>query len=343
LRALFLIPGDLNRKTGGYGYDRRVIAEASAHGVTLEPVRLADSFPFPTERERVGTIELIAALPHGIPLLIDGLAFGAFDQAMLASLNGPVVALVHHPLAYENGTPADKAAALKISERAALRRADAIIVTSAPTRSLLMSEFDVPEAKIRVAVPGTDAAKFAHGSGLDAPVILGVGSLTPRKAWSVLIAALDLCRDADWTMHIAGTGPEHTALAEQIETTGLGNRIHLVGEVDEAALAKHYNRADLFIMPSLYEGFGMALTEALAHGLPSIASDGVVALQHLPEGAAQTVKAGDVEALANAIKAMLDPTVRAHAAEGARAAAASLPRWDETARIITDTIRSVAR
>jgi glycosyltransferase involved in cell wall biosynthesis len=343
LRALFLIPGDINRKTGGYGYDRRVIAEASVHGVTLDPVRLTDRFPFPTNKERAETIDMIAALPHGIPLLIDGLAFGAFDQAMLASLNGPVVALVHHPLAYESGTPADRAAALKISERAALRRADAIIVTSAPTRSLLISEFGVPEARIRVAVPGTDAAKFAHGSGLDAPAILGVGSLTPRKAWSVLIAALDLCRDADWTMHIVGAGPEHAALAEQIGTKDLEARVHLVGEVDEAALAEHYNRADLFVMPSLYEGFGMALTEALARGLPSIASDGVVALDHLPEGAAQIVKAGDIEALANAIKAMLDPKVRACAAESARITAASLPRWDATTHIITDTIRSVAR
>jgi glycosyltransferase involved in cell wall biosynthesis len=343
LRALFLIPGDIDRKTGGYGYDRRVITEASAHGVTLEPVRLGDGFPFPSDKECADTIDLIKSLPHGIPLLIDGLAFGAFDQAMLGALNGPIVALVHHPLAYENGIPADKAAALKASERAALRRADAIIVTSAPTKSLLVTEFGVPETKIRVAVPGTDAAPFAQGSGLDAPAILGVGSLTPRKAWSVLIAALSLCRDADWTMRIVGAGPERATLLEQIETAGLQTRIHLLGEVDETALAEHYNRADLFIMPSLYEGFGMALTEALARGLPSIASDGVVALQHLPEDAAQTVQAGDVESLALAIKTLLAPEARLRVADKARLAAASLPRWDTTARIITDTIRSVAR
>lgn len=343
MRALFLIPGDIDRKTGGYGYDRRVIAEGSAHGVTLEPVRLVDGFPFPTDRERAETIDVIKSLPRGIPLLIDGLAFGAFDQAMLASLNGPIIALVHHPLAYENGTPADKVAALKMSERAALRRADAIIVTSKPTRSLLVSEFDVAETKIGVAVPGTDAAPFAQGSGLNAPAMLGVGSLTPRKAWSVLITALGLCRDADWTLNIVGAGPERATLSHKIETAGLQTRIHLLGEVDETALAEHYNRADLFVMPSLYEGFGMALTEALARGLPSIASDGVVALQHLPEGAAQQVKAGDAESLALAIKALLNPEARLRAADQARAAAASLPRWDETARIITDTIRSVAR
>ena len=341
MRAFFLIPGDLTRKTGGYGYDRRVIADAHAHGVMLEPVQLADGFPFPNDAECDATVAVLQSLPHGVPLLIDGLAFGAFDQAMLAALNGPVIALVHHPLAYENGTPADKVATLKMSERTALAHADAVIVTSAPTRALLMADFAVPDNKISVAVPGTDAAPFAQGSGHDVPALLGVGSLTPRKAWDVLIAALVACRHRDWTMTIVGEGPERATLTNQIAQAGLQTRITLVGEVDEITLADHYDRADLFIMPSHYEGFGMALTEALARGLPCVASDGVVALQHLPTDAARSVKAADATALADGIKALLDPTTRLDAADKARATAALLPRWHETARIIADTIRSV--
>lgn len=342
MRAFFLIPGDLNRKTGGYGYDRRVIAEVAACGMTLAPVRLADGFPFPDVAERAATIHALARVPKGAPMLIDGLAYGAFDEAMLNALYGPVIALVHHPLAYENGTPADKAAALKASETAALTRADAVIVTSGTTQSLLVAEFSVPESKIKIALPGTDAAPFARGSGQDGPALLGVGSLTPRKAWTIFIEALHQCRDRAWTATIVGEGPERASLAQQIAMYGLNDRIHLAGEVPETVLNQYYDRADLFVMPSLYEGFGMALTEALARGLPCLASDGVVALRHLPMGSAHQVKAGDVQDMARALRHALDPEIRDTMARNARMASSALPRWTETAQIIADTLRSVA-
>lgn len=341
MRARFLIPGDINRKTGGYGYDRRVMAEAQAHGIALEPVALPGGFPFPDEAERRATLAVLRATEPGTPLLIDGLAFGAFDRAMLSELNGPVIALVHHPLAYENGLAADAAEKLRTSERQALARADRVIVTSEPTKAILVADFAVPESKIGVALPGTDTAPFAKGSGRTATLLLGVGSLTPRKAWDVLIDALALCADRDWSLTIAGEGPERAALEERIASQGLSGRVELAGEVSDASLARLYDGADLFIMPSLYEGFGMALTEAIARGLPAIASDGVVAIRHMPDETARIVKAGDAATLADAIIFALDPHNRAAMADHARAAAAHLPRWQETARIVADTIRSV--
>ena len=343
MRAFFLIPGDLTRKTGGYGYDRRVMADASRLGVTLEHIALPAGFPFPNENERAQTISILRGLPQGVPLLIDGLAFGAFDQEMLDALKGPVIALVHHPLAYENGIVPDDAARLKVSERAALACANGVIVTSAPTKAILIDDYQVPPQNIQVAIPGTDAAPQARGSGEASPVILGVGSLTPRKAWNVLIDALAQCIDLKWRMVIAGEGPERDGLEQLIASRGLEQRISLVGEVSEQQLHQLYDSADLFVMPSLYEGFGMALTEALARGLPCIASDGVVALQHLPLEAALSVKAGDVTELASALRAACAPDKRAIMAQHARESAQILPRWDDTARTIVETIRSVAR
>lgn len=342
MRASFLIPGDLNRKTGGYGYDRRVIAEAKAHGLTLDPIALPGGFPFPDENERRTTCDMVRALPAGIPFLIDGLAFGAFDAAMLDALHGPVIALVHHPLAYENGIAPDDAARLKASERAALARAAATIVTSAPTKDILVADYAVAPERIHVALPGTDEAPFAQGSGHDALMLLGVGSLSPRKAWSVLIDALARCKDAAWSMTIAGDGPERLVLEKLIAAQGLTDRVSLAGEVSEQALAHLYDRADLFVMPSHYEGFGMALTEAIAHGLPCIASDGVVAIRHLPPMAVMAVKAGDAGALATALRTAFDNPTRAAMTLRAREAAADLPRWHDAARIIAETIRSAA-
>lgn len=342
MRASFLIPGNLERKTGGYGYDRRVILEAMAQGVTFAPVALPARFPFPNETDRAETVRILKAIVNDAPVLIDGLAFGAFDDAMLDVMPDRVVALVHHPLAYENGLAPDVAQRLKVSERAALACADAVIVTSAATRDILVDDYAVPADKIAVALPGTDEAAFAHGSGEDAPVLIGVGSLTPRKGWSVLIEALASLTHQNWRLIIAGDGPERDALQSHVASRGLSQRVTFLGEIDDTALAGLYDRADLFILPSLYEGFGMVLTEAVARGLPCIATDGVVATQHLPHGAVRVVAANNSADLSAAIHNLLDDEERNALAAQARAAAADLQRWTQTAKIIIETLRSVA-
>lgn len=342
MRASFAIPGDLTRKTGGYGYDRRVIAEAMALGVTFAPVTLPAGFPFPDEQERAETVRILRALPSDVPLLVDGLAFGAFDDAMLDAMPDRVIALVHHPLAYENGLRDDQTARLRASERAALECTDAVIVTSTPTRDLLIADFGVPADLIHVAIPGTDEAPFARGSGQNAPVIFGAGSLTPRKAWNVLIEALAPLKDQAWTLKIAGDGPERTRLQSLVASLGLADRVSFLGEIDDTTLADCYDRADLFILPSLYEGFGMVLTEAMARGLPCIATDGVVATRHLPEGAVKIVAANDSAQMSQAIAVLLHVGERKALAARARDAAPLLQRWSTTAEIIVDTIRRVA-
>jgi len=338
VRASFLIPGNLQRKTGGYAYDRRVIVEALAQGVTLAPVELPESFPFPTAADRAESLRILNALPAAAPVLIDGLAYGAFDEAMTAALRDRVVALVHHPLAYESGLAPEDVEALHRSEKAALARADAVIVTSAATHDVLVAAYGASTDRITVAVPGTDEVPLAQGSGEAAVVILGVGSLTPRKAWTVLLDALAPLAAHGWRLVIAGDGTERAALQALAHTHGLGARVTFPGEVDDTTLAQLYDRADLFVLPSLYEGFGMALTEAIARGLPAIATEGVVAVRHLQPGSVCVVPPGNAARLSDAIGALLEPCARRGLAARAVAAARDLQRWSDTARVIIDTI-----
>ena len=116
-----------------------------------------------------------------------------------------------------------------------------------------------------------------------------------------------------------------------------------MGAVDEGRLADLYARADLFVTASLYEGYGMVLSEALARGLPIVTTTGGAAAETVPDRAALKVPPGDVSALATALgRAIGDATLRKQLADASWAAGQKLPRWEETARIVAGVIRSVA-
>lgn len=344
---VFAIPGDIDLPTGGYGYDRRLLAEWRKAGVTARHLALPGGFPNPGKAELARTRELLLAQANADVLLIDGLAYGAFPQDLAEQLAGRVVALVHHPLACETGTAPDRAAILEASETAALHHASAVVVTSPTTARLLVADFAVPENKVTVAVPGVDAASRAKGGRDDALTsLLAVGSLVPRKGYDVLVAALAGLRRSDWHLTIIGAqdrSPETTrALRAQITATGVQDRITLAGAVDERGLAQAYDAADLFVMPSLFEGYGMVLTEALARGLPIICTTGGAAAETAPDAAALKVPPGDTSSLAKALAKLIDDrAARRRMADAAWTAADTLPRWRETAAIVSELCRKV--
>jgi glycosyltransferase involved in cell wall biosynthesis len=344
---VFAVPGDIDLPTGGYGYDRRLLREWSQSGVKARHLALPGGYPNPSEADLAQTRDLLAAQPRDTILLVDGLAYGAFPAALAKDLEGRMVALVHHPLAYETGTAPERAAALKASETDALRHARAVVVTSPATKRLLVAEYGVPEGKITVAVPGVDAAARAKGSASDTTThLLAVGSLVPRKGYDVLVRALAGLADLDWRLTIIGAQDRSPttahALEVQIAEAGLSNRITLAGAVDDAALARAYHSADLFVMPSLYEGYGMVLTEALARGLPIVCTTGGAAAETAPDSAAVKVPPGDASALAKALARLIDDgAARREMADAAWHAAATLPRWRETAAIIAELCRKV--
>lgn len=346
--AAFAIPGALETPTGGYRYDREVLARLAGHGVACRHLPLGDSFPFPNAGDLDGAVQAFAALDPSIVTVVDGLALGAMPAEVIGALRGPLVALVHHPLALETGLNPETAARLAASERVALTHAKAVIVTSRMTARTLSTDYSVPASCITVAEPGTERAARAAGSGNAEKTILAVGAVSPRKGYDLLMEALGRLRALDWTLVIAGAADRDPAAAEALRRAigrnGLGARVTLAGSLSQAGLARLYGLADLFVMASLYEGYGMALAEAMAHGLPIVTTTGGAAAETVPDGAALKVPPGDVPALTAALgRALGDDDLRASLGEAAWQAGQSLPTWDDAARIVAGVIKEAAR
>ena len=131
-RVTFAVPGDLATPTGGYAYDRRVIAGLQTLGWQVDAIDIGDCFPRPNDVQRAVARYVLGTTPPDAPLVIDGLAFGVMpDIAAELSKTHAIVALVHHPLALETGVSVEEEAALKKSEREALTHARNVIATSA--------------------------------------------------------------------------------------------------------------------------------------------------------------------------------------------------------------------
>jgi glycosyltransferase involved in cell wall biosynthesis len=342
MRAAFAIPGDLATPTGGYAYARALLLAAPAAGLTLAHLALPGGFPHPDAAALAETARALAGVPG--PVLVDGLALGAMPQAVVRAARGPVVALCHHPLWLEGGIDPATAERLRESEAAALALCAAVIVPS-PATARDVADLGVPGDRITIAPPGLDRADAAPRAGTP-PVILSVGSLTPRKGHDTLIAALGLLADRPWTCVIAGADDRDPAWAATLRdrAAALPGRVRIIGAVDRDALDALYAGADIFCLPSRHEGYGMVFAEAMMRGLPIVAARAGAVPEVVPQAAGLLVPPGDAAALAGALARLLDDpeAARATAAAG-RAHALTLPGWTDTAAKIAGVLRRVAR
>jgi glycosyltransferase involved in cell wall biosynthesis len=347
-RFAFAVPGDLATPTGGYAYDRRMITELGDLGWQVDLLDLGDGFPSPSEARRAAARTQLLAVPAGRAIVIDGLALGVLTEiaSELADRN-PLLALVHHPLALESGLTAERAERLRRSERAALASVRGVIVTSAATAHLIISDYGVPAERVSVAKPGSDRIPPAQARSdhrRDGAIqLLSVGAVVPRKGFDVLIAALATLTELPWQLTIAGdlTRDRDTAmrLEADIARHGLQDRISTVGAVSPERLAALYAEADAFVLASYFEGYGMAYAEALAHGLPVIGSHAGAIPDTVPPNAGLLVPPGDVTAFAQALRSVIcDPELRQRLAHGARAAALRLPSWRQSAEIFSSAL-----
>ena len=344
--AVFAVPGDLATPTGGYAYDRRMIAELAALGWRTDVVNLGEGFPRPAAETRAAACARLAALPPGAPIVIDGLAFGVLPEAaqrMQASHS--LVALVHHPLALESGLSADEASRLIASERATLAAARHVVTTSGATARLLAADYGVPPARLSVIEPGTDRGEARPKASDPAVALLTVGAVVPRKGYDLLVAALAKLAQLPWRLAIAGDGgrsPEtFRQLKADIARHGLAERIALHGVISAEQLASLYAASDLFVLPSRFEGYGMAYAEAIAHGLPVIGTTAGAIPQTVPGGAGILVPPNDVEALAAALRRLIEhPHERERLAAGARTA--SFPSWKDQAALFANVLDRLA-
>jgi glycosyltransferase involved in cell wall biosynthesis len=330
-----IVPGPLDQRTGGYIYDRRIVEGLRALGWSIQVHELAGCFPQADEIARTAAAQAIGQLsPQSLPI-IDGLALPAFAD-VAERLPWPWVALIHHPLALETGLTEAEARAVAALERRLLARAARVIVTSPGTRRDLAA-YDVEESRIGVVCPGTDLAPLAQGSAGLGLALLCVASLTPRKGHLMLLDALAELIELDWHLTCVGSMERDPACARSIvvaiDRLGLHRRVTLAGERAESHVAPFYDQADVFVLASYHEGYGMVLTEALAHGLPLVATRAGAIPDTVPADAGLLVPPGDPQALASALRrVMTEPGLRARLLAGARAARGRLPAWSDAVR-----------
>jgi glycosyltransferase involved in cell wall biosynthesis len=342
----FLLPGDWHTPTGGYTYDRRLALALSDAGWTVAPLVVEGAWPWPDGADIEAASARIAALPDGALVVADGLAFGSLAAAVRPHAERlRWVALVHHPLHLETGLDEADIARLLAGETEALQLARQIVVTGRSTVRDVAA-MGVPPARIAVVEPGTDPALPQSKPHAQGPVqLLCVATLTPRKGHAVLLQALAGLLHWPWVLHLVGSTERDPGTAARLLAMAipLGERVVWHGEMPGAALHAHYAAADVFVLPSLYEGYGMVVAEAVAHGLPVVTTDGGALAHTLPPAAGLQVSAGDVQALQAALERVLtDTALRERLAAGARAAAATLPTWPQQAALFAAVLEGMA-
>lgn len=344
--AIFAIPGDIDLPTGGYAYDRRVLALLPAAGMRVAHLPLPHAFPDPKPDDLAETERLLRAESREALLLIDGLAYGALPSDLIGRVDRRIVALVHHPLYLEAGLVEARRQQLYALERAALALARHVIVTSPATARTLLADFAVPQAKITVAAPGTDAAPRARGTGKPLQ-LLAVGSVVPRKAFHILVRAMAPLRELDWKLTIVGPIDRSAEALDELQSaiaqTAMHDRVTVVGSAGQSEIEAYYDAADIFVMPSLYEGYGMVLAEAMARGLPIVCTTGGAAAETVPDAAGIKLPPGDIQAFGDAVGRLCrDSGLRRHMADASWSAGQTLPPWQATARQIAETLRRAA-
>jgi glycosyltransferase involved in cell wall biosynthesis len=345
-RVAFAVPGDLARPTGGYRYDQRIIQELRRLGWQVDVLNLGDGFPFPSAAERAIALAILLTVPDGCPVILDGLAFGALPEAGALQSRTPLIALVHQPLALDSGLDPAQADRLLASERAALAAAARVVVTSESTGRILIADYGVQSRRVSVVRPGNDPVPLAHGSTDAIVQLLSVGSVVPVKGYDVLIAALATIADLPWRLTIAGDVTRNrsaaTRLATDISGHGLGDRVAVLGALPPERISELYLASDVFVLASRFEGYGMALTEAIAHGLPVVSTVAGAVPDTVPAGTGLLVPPNDVTALAQALRRLISSRAeRRRLAKNAREAAAQLPTWKESVRLFAGAIEAV--
>jgi glycosyltransferase involved in cell wall biosynthesis len=340
----FIVPGSLDQLTGGYLFDRRIVDGLRARGRAVSVHELPGSFPDGDAVARRAAAAALAGLDAASVAVIDGLALPAFADCLPDAVGRlKLVGFVHHALALETGLSLERREALALLEARLLPRLNGVLCPSRTTARHL-EEVGVAPERIVVTPPGTDRPTAPRRARQAGPLrLLSVGTVTPRKGHLMLIEALAELADRPWHLVIVGSlarDPETVAALERaIACRALGARVTLAGEWSPERLSAAYGEADIFVLPSYHEGYGMAFAEALVHGLPIVATTAGAIPETVPARAAMLVPPGDRAELGRALAMVLDNgRLRARLAEGAAGAGAALPDWPAATRRWIDSL-----
>jgi len=336
--ALYVVlPGDIDdpaNPSGGNRYDRRVI-DRLRRGREVQEIALPGAWPRPGNPALAARL---AELPDGAEVLLDGLAACGVPEVLEPEANRlRLVILVHLSLGDETGLTDGQVAELTALEGRSLRAASAVVTTSEGAARRLIARHRLPAGRVHVAAPGVDPAVPAVATESGRRLVC-VAAVIPRKGQDVLVDALTALDDLDWECVCVGALDRAPEYVRRVRTN---ERVRFVGTRAGAGLADAYGEADLLILPSRAETYGMVVTEALARGVPVLgtAVDGVPeALGVAPDGSrpGMLVPAGDPAALAGALRRWLtDADLRRELRASAAARRTGLRGWDETARELT--------
>jgi glycosyltransferase involved in cell wall biosynthesis len=336
---------DPGQPTGGNIYDRHVCAGLAGAGWDVLVTTVAVAWPVPGPAAGADLARIVAAIPDGATVLIDGLIASPAAAELLPHAGRiRMTVLLHMPLATGLDTHQDSGA--RRSERVVLRAASGVVTTSEWTRQEVLTRYAIPTRQVHVARPGVDqVAAPARPVGGH---LICVGVLSRHKGQDLLVEALAQLGDLDWHCVLAGPLDRDPDFVEQlwarITRLGYDHRVRLTGVLTGAVLSDAYTTADLLVAPSRSESYGMTVTEALAHGLPVIAA----AVGGLPEALGSTadgtrpgqlVPPGDPDALAAAIGGWLgDEHHRHRLRAAARQRRSTLRGWDQTTREIASAL-----
>jgi glycosyltransferase involved in cell wall biosynthesis len=338
---------DPARPSGGNAYDRRVCRRLAETGWSVCVHAVPGAWPRPDAASFAALACVIQGIPDHAVVLLDCLVASTAPQVLVPHAGRlRLVTLVHMPLGHD---PADRDATTR--EGAVLSAATAVVTTSGWARRTLLELYELPGDRVHVAEPGVDAADLATGTE-GGGALLCVAAVIPGKGHDVLLDALTTLADLSWNCLCAGRldrDPAFTAaLHRRARDRGLADRLSFPGPLSEADLARSYEAADLLVLASRGETYGMVVTEALAHGLPVVATEVGGVPEALGHGAngdrpGLLVPQGDPIALAAALRAWLDDAeLRERLRRAAGERRASLCGWSATASILAGVLAEAA-
>jgi glycosyltransferase involved in cell wall biosynthesis len=331
---------DPARPSGGNTYDRRVCEGLAARGWAVHVHAVAGSWPDPDADAHRALAGAVARIPDGAVVLLDGLVASTAPQVLVpAAARVRLVVLVHMPLADP-------------PEREVLSATAAVVATSRWAREALIGMHGLPPERAHVAEPGVDPAEPASGTP-GGEALICVGAVIPGKGHDVLLDALAPMAELPWRCRCVGSLDRDPAFAERLRLRaargGLGERMSFPGPANGAALDRSYAGADLLVLPSRAETYGMVITEALARGLPVVAAEVGGVPEALGRGAdgalpGMLVRPGDPVALRAALRAWLgDAGLRRAWRRAARERRAALPRWSATTSVLAGVLAGAGR
>jgi len=338
----YLESADYERRTGGWIYNNKLVERLQKAGCEVKQLKLPAFFGAPDDVNEANFETALKSLPPGSLLMADNLYLMRFARR-LKRRGLRIVSIFHHPISEERSTGGESESAL---EQQALSEAGLVICTSNLTARHIFTLERIDERKIVVAVPGVDTCEPSPDHVEGVWRFLSVGAVVPRKRYEFIIEALADLPDSNWQWTVTGNltryPPYVSELKGVVRRRGLDRNIAFAGEVEDPDLERQWRDAHVFLMSSTHEGYGMAVAEALAHGLPTITTmAGAVA--DWAADAVILVRSDDPAEMTMRIAALRNDRANYLAARSrALSFGKTLPTWDESLRHAVDRIRSLA-